>query len=270
MYASHRALCRGLRLRPGSRLCLIGTGNDTLLEAFWSQSERRRAWDGLAALEPELATGCTFSVWEDYPRFDQIHNQERNLWSYKRLLACGVPAVPFLFTATEKDEAIAVEWLRRHPSVEVIGALVQFWRTTTALESFLEQLGNLRDAVGRPLHFLLVGLATPEKISLAFRRLGSVTIATSQPLMKAIKGVEILPDITYRSAPRYIPRERLAGINLERFLRYCTLMAAKSGAGPWFQEAQGLSPQIDSRVSREDRSILEHRSQRGMYTNGSA
>jgi len=48
------------------------------------------------------------------------------------------------------------------------------------------------------------------------------------------------------------------------------LMAAKSGAGHWLHEAQGPAPQIDSKVSRGDRSILEHRLQRGLYTNGSA
>jgi hypothetical protein len=38
----------------------------------------------------------TFSAWEEFPRFDQIFNQERNFHSYLRLTAEEVPAAPFL------------------------------------------------------------------------------------------------------------------------------------------------------------------------------
>lgn len=239
MYASHRALCRGLRLPRGARISLVGVGSDAQLEKFWNLSERRRAWEGLAALEPEFATSTTFSVWDEFPRFDQIYNQRRNLWSFDRLLACGVPAVPFLFSATERDDRERAEWLRRHPSVEVVGALAQFWRSTSAFERFVDQLEELRATVGRKFHFLLVGIATPQKISLAFQRLGSVTVATSQPLVKAIRGGEVLPDLAYRASPRSYPREHLAGINVDRYLRFCELAASQSGGR---QDSQMSSP----------------------------
>jgi len=112
--------------------------------------------------------------------------------------------------------------------VAVVGALAQFWRSTSAFERFVDQLEELQATVGRELHFLLVGIATPKKISLAFQRLGSVTVATSQPLAKAIRGGEILPDLTYRASPRFYPREHLAGINVDRYLRFCELMAQRS------------------------------------------
>lgn len=228
-FTSPEALRRGLRLAPEARVALLGTAPDRILERFWGVSERRDVWRRIAGLGLEFATGMTFSVWEGFPRFDQIFNQERNLRTCDLLAAEGVPSVPFLFWGDEGDRRHLLSWLRERKEVRVVGALAQF-RQRAAFDGFLTEVLRFEEDLGRKLHFLLVGAATAWKLELAFHRLGSVTVATTQPIMKAIRGLETQPDLSHAKGPWQVSREELAARNVERYRQTCARLAGLSAA----------------------------------------
>lgn len=228
-FPSPEALRHGLRLPPEARVALLGTAPDRVLERFWAISERSDVWRRIGRLGLEFSTGMTFSVWEGFPRFDQLFNQERNLYTYARLAGEGVPAVPFLFWADAHDRRHALSWIGEHGEVQVVGALAQF-RQRAAFAGFLSELRRFEGDLGRPLHFLLVGAATAWKLKLAFSRLRSVTVATTQPIMKAIRGFETQPDLTHRTGPWPTSREELAASNVERYRAFCARLAGLRSA----------------------------------------
>jgi hypothetical protein len=208
---------RDLQLDDDARMCLLGTGSDELLERVWQNSEKLKTWDAIARLSFEFSTTFTFSVWERQPRFDQIFNQDRNLYTFSRLTSLGIPTVPFLFCADSADRKAALSWLEVHPEVYVVALLAQFFRKADALVRILDEMRTTRAKARRHIRFLLVGCATSEKITKVFREFPDTTIVTSKPVHKAIAGCETLPDLSHRQANRKITRNELVAGNLSLF-----------------------------------------------------
>lgn len=215
------SLRRELALGPEAGLCLIGTGKDARLERAWAQSERHDLWRRLASLPFELVTTTTFSVWERQPRFDQIYNQERNLYSYDRLTALGMPTVPFVFFRSGTDLRALRDWLQSRPKIDLVAVLAQFYRRSDDFERLIEGMHQLQSFLGRRLRFLVVGCATRQKVERLFSEFSTATIASSKPVMKAIRGRATTADLTHEKADPSIPRHRLLVQNIGRFIERC-------------------------------------------------
>ncbi len=219
-YATPSQMRRQLGLGEEGRLCLIGTAKDARLENAWAGSERNDLWRRLAGLSFELTTTTTFSVWDRQARFDQIYNQERNLHSYHRFAGYGLPVAPFLFFPEDTDLEAAVAWLEAHPAVDLVGVLAQFYRSSEDFGRLLGGMRLLRDAAPRPLRFLVTGCATAPKLERLFAEFPGVTVASTNPVMKALRGYATRTGLRH-SAAWSTKRELLVGRNIARYIVFC-------------------------------------------------
>jgi hypothetical protein len=222
-FDSPEKLRRSLGLDDRSRLALIGTAADWKIERFWKVSESRQVWQRIALLQFEFVTSATFSVWSEQPRSDQIYNQDRNFFTHDYLCALGIPSVPFIFfyTGRELDYRNVINWLKGRPDLRKVAILAQLRRSKVTFEKVLEYMRSIGGDIGRPLDFIVVGVATAEKIDRILQEFKSATIVTDQPFMKAMRcGEQTLRDLSHvKNAEE--SRERLAIQNIERFHDYC-------------------------------------------------
>lgn len=222
-FDSPEKLRRFLGLGKQARLALICTAADWKIERFWKVSESRQVWGRIALLNFDFVTSATFSVWSEQPRSDQIYNQDRNFLTHDFLCALGIPSVPFTFfyTGSELDYRNVIRWLRGRPDLHKVAILAQLRRSKVKFVKVLEYMRSIASDVGRPLDFVVVGVATAEKIDRLLREFKTATVVTHQPFMKAMRsGEQTLSDLSHikNSAES---RERLAVHNMERFHDYC-------------------------------------------------
>lgn len=221
-------LRRKLRLPLEARLALIGTSPDRRLERFWHLSKTHDVWRRIAELSFEFSTSCTFSVWDKHPRYDQIYNQDRNFLSHDLLAQVGVPSIPFLFFYNEHDFREVVAWLIDRPDVSKVAMLAQFYRAPSRFEEFIKKMRAISNAVPRPIDFLVVGVATQEKITRIIREFKTATIITNQPILKALKGSLTLENLRHDRADASLTRDKLAVRNIEYFIKYCESLRTES------------------------------------------
>lgn len=218
-----RRLRRALKLPNGAPILGLATGKDLRIEDFWRRSEREGLWEELASLDFAASTSGTYSVWDQQPRADQIYSQERNLASYDRLAALGVPTIPFLFCYAPEDYEAAARWLGERPGVRVVAQSAQHYEREQDFAIFMDRLCRFRDVAPRPLHYLIVGAATADKIRRLFAELPSVTIVTGRPVHEALSGLRATEDLEF--VPDPAQKAQLLRSNIDTYDRFCAALA---------------------------------------------
>ena len=196
-YRNAQTLRDGLHLPQAGRLALFLTAGDPLIESVWYFSMTREVWQRLAALDFELVTSATFSVYDDDPRSDQIFNQDRNFRTYDLFCRLGVPCIPFLFfnASSHLDYRNITGWLKTHPDVEKVAILAHSFRHPTAFDRLLTQTRSIANDVERQLQFVFVGAATIDKIRLVLSEYADAVFVTPQPVSKGRVGERITPTL---------------------------------------------------------------------------
>jgi len=189
-YKTRKSLRCALRLPPSGRLALFLTGNDTLIERAWEFSKTRDLWKRIVELNFAFVTSATYSVYEDDPRSDQIYNQERNFRTHDIFCELGVPTIPFLFfnPSSTLDYDSIISWLRHRRDVRKVGVLGHCYRHWSAFNNLLKQIRSIVTDIGRPLEFVFVGVAAPDKIRQVVIEYPNACFVTAQPVMKGISG----------------------------------------------------------------------------------
>ena len=207
-----------------ARVALIGTAQDRKLESFWRIARSRKIWERIAAIGFEFVTSSTFSVWDESPRFDQIRNQERNFLTHDLFVDLGVPAIPFLYPFDDSDYRAAFDWLHHRPDINKIAVLAQYYKTPDQFIQFLNNMRKLQEGAGKQLKFLVVGIASLNKIAAVLSEFDA-TIVTWKPFQTAIAAglranehLEYPPDDVLRLK---MDREELARHNIEIYSRRC-------------------------------------------------
>ena len=180
---------------PSGRVCLLASVADAPLQNLWARSLLDAAWNRIRRLGFEFVTGLSFSVYEKHSRAAQLDAADRNMASAEFLAHAGLPAVPFVCEVVEEDLEFAARWLRENPSLEVIGGLEQGWRTNPEFGRFLSRMQFLKDAVRRPLHFLIIGCSSADRVERLFRELGEVTVTTANVTLKGVGGMWWDPEV---------------------------------------------------------------------------
>ncbi len=210
-----------LQLPQDARLALIGTADDYLLERFWKITDTQNLWTRIAKLGFEFVTSCTFSVWDRQARADQIHNQDRNFFSFDALASEGLPTIPFLFFYDHSDYRHNISWLQNHPDVKIVAMLAHCKRSHEGFKDLLGEMATIVSDIQRPLKFLVVGVSSKNKIDLIISKFDA-SIATSDPFMSALKGGDLIsPELKRVGMKDFkIPRERLALENVNAYLNF--------------------------------------------------
>jgi hypothetical protein len=88
---------------------------------------------------------------------------------------------------------------------------------------------EMRDAAPRPLRFLVTGCATATKLQRLFAEFPNATVASTKPVMKAIRGRATRTGLRHGAAPS-TKRERLLERNIARYAAFCEALRPSCAA----------------------------------------
>ncbi len=219
-FESSQELRQKLGLLPDSRVALVGQVKDKKLERFWTLSEEQEVWRRIANLNFEFVTSCTFSVWYDHPRFDQIYNQERNFLTHDFIASFGIPSIPFLMFSNEKlDYQENISWLRGRPDISIVALRGQHRPKSGDFRDLLDEMRAISEDVKRPIHFLISGCSEPNRIASILNGYDA-TIVDGHAFMAGINGERILQNLG--EAQDLEPsKEELTLNNMQLYDQYC-------------------------------------------------
>jgi hypothetical protein len=185
-YQTAADLRAAYRLAPDTRIILVGVDEDPPLERFWQYHRTHHTCEALATLGLEV-TVPNYSFFNCVPRFQILRNRKRILLVTERLSQAGVRVAPHLNAITKTDWAFWLAFLREH--TEVTTLTLEFRTGPLANHAVgqraFDDLDDILDRVGRPLHILLVGAA---RFYLQAReRRWNFTVIDSNPFMYAQK-----------------------------------------------------------------------------------
>ena len=183
-YTSPEKLAQGFCFVPGMPVILTGTDTDRPLERWWSLSTgRRNAIRGLHDLGVTLVTVPNYSLFNDRPRWDDMHSMKRIAIVHEEFLREGMPAALHVNARTERDWE---RWTRYVADRSEINYLAFEFATGAGWPSRAswhgDQLARLARAAGRPLHLILRGGSTV--LSLMVSVFEQVTVLETNISMK--------------------------------------------------------------------------------------
>jgi hypothetical protein len=185
-YYSGAALRAAYKLRPDTRIILVGVKEDQPLENCWAKHRSHNIGEELKRLDLLGVTVPNFSYFTNVSGFQIVRNFKRMLLMAERLSDAGVKVSPHLSANTPGHWRNWLEFLRDHPEVKTV---TMEFQTGTLEEKRVERevfdgLVNLQDSLGRPIHCFLVGAA--RLYHEACERLDNFTLIDSQPYMQAV------------------------------------------------------------------------------------
>lgn len=216
-YRTPQKLRLALKISPTSKLGLICVASDPVLENFWSRSSRSSAWQRIADFGFAFSTSLSFSVYDKYPRFDQIHNRERNFVTHDLLLEKGVQSIPFIFFFNDKDFSETIRWLQQRPDVTKLAIHAQQTNDAAGIRNMIRGMTALQQHIDRELHFVVVGVFGIGKCAPLRRLFPRLTVITNTPLYCATAGRKLLPDLNQVKMSRQIDGSTLAVPNMDIF-----------------------------------------------------
>ena len=165
---------------------LLGVARDSMLEGYWHVHQEPRIMNGLRQLNLVGITVPDFSFFTDIPRPDSLRNRKRMLMVAQRLSEAGIPVIPHFNAGNDFDWEVWAELLRRNPAMTVFAKEFQTGhRSSEKMREAAESILRLQNAVGRPLHPVLVsGFKAVKLLAPHFR---SITVLDTMPCMKALK-----------------------------------------------------------------------------------
>lgn len=183
-YQTAAELRAAYRLTPDARVILVGVDEDPPLERFWQHHRTHHICDALARLGLEV-TIPNYSFFTCVPRFQILRNRKRILLAAERLSQCGVRVALHLNAITKADWAFWLAFLREHSEVTTVALEFQTGPLANHVvgQQVFDELDELIDRVGRPVHILLVGAA--RFYHQARERRWNFTVIDSKPFMFA-------------------------------------------------------------------------------------
>jgi hypothetical protein len=180
---SPRQLRELLGIRLNAKIIVTGAGPDQGIEDFWGVHQSDNLLRLLRKLDIQLFTAPNYSFFKNAPPPHNRYNRSRTLRVTERAADAGIVSVLHLNAIFEPEWRDWEMLLRRHPEISVVCLEFQtgYARRSVGDRAF-NRLVKLQDAVGRPIHPILIGGARyAEKLG---RNFPSSTIIDSEPFMK--------------------------------------------------------------------------------------
>jgi hypothetical protein len=179
-------LKRKFGLKENARIILLGVDHDPPLETFWAKHRLPGVLKSLAALGLDLSIP-NFSFSTCMTGFQILRNRKRTLLVAERLSEAGIRISLHLNANTEAHWKFWLRFLEEHPEISCV--TVEFQTGALGSREFgdytFNQIVNLQNQLGRPLHFLLVGAA--RFYLRACAELKSFSVMDSRPFICATK-----------------------------------------------------------------------------------
>jgi Domain of unknown function (DUF4417) len=153
------ALNNAFKVSSDTTIILTGIAIDRPLERWWSLGERRRGIiQALRHLGVALVTTPNYSLFTDQPRWDNLHSMKRIALVWQEFIDEGLPAALHVNARTDTDWQRWIDFIGERPEVTHIA--YEFgtgagWASRKQWHA--EQLVDLAQVVGRPIHLIVRG-----------------------------------------------------------------------------------------------------------------
>lgn len=180
------------KLGPRTELLLISVAKDRHLENYWRYRKADRVPDRLAELGIRGITIPNFSYFFDAPPWHTLWNQRRLLKVADELSQVGVGVIPHLNALSSGNWKVWQNLLSEQTHLKLVAKEFQTGarRSATVGRRSLDDLIRLQDAIGRPLHPIVIGGGRywPQLT----RSFTDFTVIDSTPFMKSINRHRII------------------------------------------------------------------------------
>lgn len=206
-------------LPSNSKVALLCTGDDAVLERLWKVHEIKQVFERISQMGFVWATSLSFSVWRnEFPRPDQLRNFYRNLYTCDVMNNLGLPCVPFLFPVLEKDFENLSAWLRDRPHIDTVAIYARYYHESNKFPKLINLLDRIEEIADRPFRFLISGMGKASNIAFLRDRY-DCRFENSKVFEKALHGEIASHDLTY--IPSKLDRNELFSLNYSRTGRFC-------------------------------------------------
>ena len=186
-YSEATALAATFRFEPSATVILTGTANDRPIERWWSLGSRRvdevRRLRDLGIL---LVTTPNFSLFNDRPRWDDMHSMKRIAITHEEFLREGVAAALHVNARTERDWERWTNFIQqRREIVHVAFEFATGAGRVGRVNWYAKQLVKLAKDVGRPLH-LVVRAVGGDTLPLLASAFSQMTVLDTTAFIKTV------------------------------------------------------------------------------------
>lgn len=213
------------RIAPHARILLVSVNPDLQVESFWANRTPEKL-SALARLGIGAVTTPNFSFFDDAPRLHSVRNFWRTVRVAEDLADAGIAPILHVNALCRSDWERCATVLRHSPAVRHVCKEFQTGLTDPQRAAdAVEGLRWLQDAVGRPLHPVVVGGARVAH-SLA-QHFASLSIVDSAPFMATVKRSRFVssnPGSVQRVASPTAPGEVLDDLLLDNIRTYSAVV----------------------------------------------
>lgn len=191
-FSSPEALRDAFHISRRARVLIVSVGKDQPLEDFWEVHVTRDLVGKLARLDLAGMTVPNLSFMRDVPRLNSIVNLSRMFRIAERLTEAGVPAVLHLQASTRFDWSRWIDVMQAQPDSNYVTLEFQTGPSDKEVgDRYYFGLRGLQDALGRPLHPLVV--AGGGRIRDLRKDFKTFSIIDSMPFMRAMNRRVLVP-----------------------------------------------------------------------------
>jgi hypothetical protein len=175
-----------------TKIVITGYAKDPLIEAIWPN--RRKVFRELAQHNFALITPINYSIWDNQPHAERLINLKRGLLTYEALLKLGLPTIPHIYWYGPKDLDRWLVWLNLNPSINTVAINLQTLRGKHEWKVAISDLNFFVAKLSRPLHYIVTGPQSPQRIEECRQTLGSITLINGHAARAATAYKEVVLD----------------------------------------------------------------------------
>ncbi len=162
----------------GTLMILFPYGRDYLLEEVWARRKSAHLLDKLREARFDLIVAPNFSVYLDQPRMTHLIRIRMSHVFYRDMMQAGLPVIPHIYFGASEDIQRWAGWFAANPQVTVAACNLQTATDDSFFSYMLDGLCEIAKQAGRPVHYVLSGPSSDERLAQVFGTLGpNVTIA---------------------------------------------------------------------------------------------
>jgi len=145
-----------------TKILLLNYAGDSLIEKIWTK--RREILPQIAQLDIDLMTAIDYSVFWDQPHLERLVNMKRSLITFDIFQKYGAKVVPHIYWSSKKDIERWAKWLSHNPSVTSVSMYWGLFKDNKNWKIQIEYFKYFNKIIDRPIHQIISGPSTEEKI----------------------------------------------------------------------------------------------------------
>lgn len=188
------------KLSPRTLIIVTGCCKDQVLENLWLRRDNNTMLSVFRLESPCLFIAPDFSLYANSPRCCHMYNTKRSLIVFERMQAEGIPVIPFVSLHNSFDVRRWGNWLNNNTDVTMAAMSFQTLKHDTKMwEKSVDLLRRLDIMTERRLHWIIIGVAAKEKMTLMRNTIQSLSIIASKPVVAAARGELLINGKPYPS-----------------------------------------------------------------------